>query len=162
MAIRCEQKILRQGKMIAEQRQNEQNLIVNNFWNRVNIVKECHDDAIDFIDTAKALCGNGLGGKFETWCKSQNITYDRYNLGFRICCLSDNKQSAYVTYYPLEDMITFSWSGWGMSECYSTTKDAEYFISHYLKDKKYDKGLTDLSIRLKPFLNAFFEWVETL
>lgn len=162
MAIRCKEKILRQGKMIAEQKQNEQNLIVNNFWNRVNIVKECHDDAIDFIDTAKALCGNGLGGKFETWCNSQNVTYDRYNLGFRICCLSDNKQSAYVTYYPLKDMITFSWSGWGMSECYSTTNDAEYFISNYLKDKKYDKGLTDLSIRLKPFLNAFFEWVETL
>ena len=162
MAIRCKEKILRQGKMIAEQKQNEQNLIVNNFWNRVNIVKECHDDAIDFTDTAKALCGNGLGGKFETWCNSQNVTYDRYNLGFRICCLSDNKQSAYVTYYPLKDMITFSWSGWGMSECYSTTNDAEYFISNYLKDKKYDKGLTDLSIRLKPFLNAFFEWVETL
>jgi hypothetical protein len=160
MAIRCQENILRQGKMIAEQKQNEQNLIVNNFWNRVNIVKECHDDAIDFIDTAKALYQNGLGGKFETWCKSQNVTY--YALGFRICCLSDNKQSAYVTYYPLKDMITFSWSGWGMSECYSTTTDAEYFISHYLKDKKYDKGLTDLSIRLKPFLNAFFEWIETL
>ena len=160
MAIRCKEKILRQGKMIAEQKQNEQNLIVDNFWNRVNIVKECHDDAIDFIDTAKALYGNGLGGKFETWRKAQNVTY--YDLGFRVCCLSDNKQSAYVTYYPLKDMITFSWSGWGMSECYSTTEDAKYFISHYLKDKKYDKGLTDLAIRLKPYLNAFFEWVETL
>lgn len=162
MAIRCEQNILRQGKMIAEQRQNKYQMLVNHFWDRVNIVKECHDDAIDFIDTAKALCGNGLGGKFETWCNSQNVTYDRCNLGFRVCCLSNNKESAYVTYYPLKDMITFSWSGWGMSECYSTTKDANYFISNYLKDKKYDDGLTNLSVRLKPFLNAFFEWVETL
>ena len=160
MAIRCEEKILRHGKMIAEQKQNEQNLIVNNFWDRVNIVKECHDGAIDFIDTVKALYANGWDKEYRNWCKSQNVDY--YYLGFRVCCLSDAKQTAYVTYYPLKDMITFSWSGWGMSECYSTTNDAEYFISNYLKDKKYDKGLTDLSIRLKPFLNAFFEWVETL
>jgi len=159
MAIRCEQKILRQGKMIAEQRQNEQNLIVNNFWNRVNIVKECHNDAIDFIDTVKALYENGLGSKFDAWCKLKNVTY--YELGFRVCCLSDNRQSAHVTYYPTKGIITFSWSGWGMCECYST-EEAEYFIPRYLKNHGYDKGLTDLSIRLKPFLNAFFEWVETL
>lgn len=159
MAIRCKENILRQGKMIAEQRQNQYQMIVNNFWDRVNIVKECHDDAIDFIDTAKALYGNGLGAKFETWCKSQNVTY--YELGFRICCLSNNRESAYVTYYPIKDIITFSWSGWGMCECYST-ENADYFISNYLKNKSYDNGLTDLSVRLKPFLHAFFEWVETL
>lgn len=161
MAIRCEEKILRHGKMIAEVKQNKHQMIVKNFWDRVNIVKECHDDAIDFVDTAKALYENGWGAKFETWCESQNVTYDKYKLGFCVCCLSDKKETAYVSYLPIKNIITFSWTGWGMCECYST-ENAGYFISNYLKKQGYDNGLTDLSVRLKPFLNAFFDWVETL
>lgn len=154
--------IERQGNMIAEQRRNARQMREDGFWKRVNIIRACHDDAIDFVDTVDALCKNGLRDKFETWMKEQNVSYTIYNKNLSVCCMSDRKQDAHVYYVPTEDAVCFGWSGWGMCEYYSTNNNIEYFIHNYLSGKNYDEGLTKMATRLQPFLKAFFEWVETI
>lgn len=153
--------IQRQGNMIAEQRRNERQMREEGFWKRVNIIKACHDDAIDFVDTVDALAKNGLRGKFDEWMKQQNVSYT-YDKKLRVCCLSDNRQDAHVYYVPTENAVCFGWSGWGMCEYYSTNEKMDYFIHTYLSGHGYDKGLTMMATRLQPFLTAFFEWVETI
>ena len=162
MAVRNMDAIQRHGNMIAEQIRNEQQMREEGFWKRVNIVKACHDDAIDFVDTVDALCKNGLRGKFEEWMKQQNVSYTIYDKRLSVCCLSDNRQDAHVYYVPTEDAVCFGWSGWGMCEYYSTNKKMDYFIHTYLSGHGYDNGLTMMATRLQPFLKAFFEWVETI
>ena len=162
MAVRNMDAIQRQGNMIAEQRRNEQQMREEGFWKRVNIIKACHDDAIDFVDTVDALCKNGLRGKFEEWMKQKNVSYTIYNKRLGVCCLSDRRQDAHVYYVPTENAVCFGWSGWGMCEYYSTNKEMDYFIHTYLSGHGYDNGLTMIATRLQPFLKAFFEWVETI
>lgn len=162
MAVRNMDAIERQGNMIAEQKRNARQMKEENFWKRVDIIKACHDDAIDFVDTVEALCKNGLRGKFEAWMEQQNVTYTIYNKKLEVCCLSDRKQDAHVYYVPTENAVCFGWRGWGMCEYYSTNERMEYFIQQYLDGKNYDEGLTKMATRLKPFLQAFFEWVETI
>lgn len=162
MAVRNMHAIQRQGNMIAEQRRNERQMREDGFWKRVNIIKACHEDAIDFVDTVDALCKNGLRGKFEEWIKQQNVSYTIYNKRLCVCCLSDRRQDAHVYYVPTENAVCFGWSGWGMCEYYSTNKEMDYFIHTYLIGHGYDKGLTMIATRLQPFLKAFFEWVNTI
>lgn len=162
MAVRNMDAIQRQGNMIAEQQTNKRRMIEENFWKRVSIIKACHDDAIDFVDTVDALCKNGLSGKFKEWLKQQNVSYTIYDKRLSVCCLSDNRQDAHVYYVPTEDAVCFGWRGWGMCEYYSTNKNVDYFIHTYLSGHGYDNGLTMMATRLQPFLKAFFEWVETI
>lgn len=162
MAVRNMDAIERQGNMIAEQKRNARQMKEENFWKRVDIIKASHDDAIDFVDTVEALCKNGLRGKFEAWMEQQNVHYTIYDKKLSICCLSDRKQDAHVYYVPTENAVCFGWRGWGMCEYYSTNERMEYFIQQYLDGKNYDEGLTKMATRLKPFLQAFFEWVETI
>lgn len=154
--------IERQGNMIAEQRRNARQMREDGFWKRVDIIKACHDDAIDFVDTVDALCKNGLRDKFETWLKQQNVYYTIYDKKLSVCCLSDSKQDAHVYYVPTECAVCFGWRGWGMCEYYSTNEKMDHFIHTYLRGHGYDEGLTKMATRLQPFLKAFFEWVETI
>ena len=164
MAVRNMDAIERQGNMIAEQKRNARQMREDGFWKRVNTIKACHDDAIDFVDTVDALCKNGLRDKFDEWMKQQNVDYTIYDKRLRVCCLSDNRQDAHVYYVPTENAVCFGWSGWGMCEYYTTEHkgNIDLFIHNYLKGKNYDKGLTMMATRLQPFLKAFFEWVETI
>ena len=162
MAVRNMDAIERQGIMIAEQKINARQICEDGFWKRVNIIKACHDDAIDFVDTVDALCKNGLRDKFEVWLKQQNVSYTIYNKKLGVCCLSDRKQDAHVYYVPTENAVCFGWNGWGMCEYYSTNEKMDYFIHTYLSGHGYDNGLTVMATRLQPFLNAFFEWVGTI
>lgn len=154
--------IQRQGNMIAEQRRNARQMREDGFWKRVNMIKACYEDAIDFVDTVDALYKNRLGGKFEEWLKQQNVSYTNYNKKLSVCCLSDRRQDAHVYYAPTENAVCFGWSGCGMCEYYSTNENMDYFIQLRLSEHGYDKGLTMMATRLLPFLNAFFEWVETI
>jgi len=154
--------IERQGKMIAEQKANERKMREDGFWQRVNTIRACHDDAVDFIDTVDALVKNGLRWRFSEWMKQQNVSYTIYDKKLGVCCLSDNRQDAHVYYVPTENAVCFGWSGWGMCEYYSTNEKMDYFIHTYLSDHGYDKGLTMMATRLQPFLKAFFEWVKTI
>lgn len=162
MAVRNLDAIKRHGTMIAEQIRNEKRMREDFFWKRVNIIKSCHEDAIDFIDTVNALWKNGLGDKYEQWMKQQNVHYMPYNKEISICCLMDCEQDAHVYYEPAENVVWFGWSGHGMSELYSTNNDVDYFIHNYLKGRNYDDGLTMMAERLQPFLKSFFEWVENI
>lgn len=158
--------IERQGKMIAEQKANERKMREDGFWQRVNTIRACHDDAVDFIDTVDALAKNGLRSRFDEWMKQQNVTYEGYRGLIRVCCLSGRKESALVGYYPKKDEVHFGWDGYGMCESYevkSPGKQADYVIhSRMVADRHYDEGLTKLAARLQPFLTAFFEWVKTI
>lgn len=162
MAVRNMDAIERQGNMIAQQRVNERKMREDGFWQRVNTIRACHDDAVDFIDTVDALAKNGLRGRFDEWMKQQNVSYTIYDKKLGVCCLSDSKQDAHVYYVPTENAVCFGWSGWGMCEYNSTNEKMDYFIHARLSNHGYDKGLTMMAIRLQPFLKAFFEWVKTI
>jgi len=166
MAVRNFDAIKRQGDMIAEQQANKRRMVEENFWKRVDIIKNSHADAIDFIDTIDAMCKNSMRAMVDEWLKNKNVHYTIYNKKFGVCCLSDSRQSAHVYYCPQEngiDTVEFGWSGWGMCECYSTNKSTDYLIHVALKrDRNYDEGLTMMAERLQPFIDAFFKWVETI
>lgn len=165
MAVRNMDAIQRQGNMIAEQKRNERQMREENFWKRVDMIKACHDDAIDFVDTVDALAKNGLRGKFDEWMKQQNVKYEGYRQLIRVCCLCGSKESALVGYYPKKDDVHFGWNGYGMCESYDVSvpsQNADYVIHSRLSQNNYDEGLTMMATRLQPFLNAFFKWVETI
>lgn len=165
MAVRNMDAIERQGKMIAEQKANERKMREDGFWQRVNTIRACHDDAVDFIDTVDALAKNGLRGRFDEWMKQQNVTFEGYRGLIRVCCLSERKESALVGYYPKKDEVHFGWNGYGMGESYDVSapgQNADYVIHSRLTHNNYDNGLTTLTTRLQPFLKAFFEWVKTI
>jgi len=166
MAIRNVNGIARQGRMIAQEHQNARDLREGNFWNRVSMVQECMKDAIDFIDTVKFLEKNGLTKRFEEWMKDKNVRFESYRNLICVTCLSSKKESAVVGYYPQADAVHFGWNGNGMCESYTigskVSPDANYFINNRLSKQNYDEGLTMLATRLRPFLNAFFEWVDTI
>lgn len=166
MAVRNLDAIARQGQMIAKEKKIERDLRNDNFWKRVSMVQECHADAIDFIDTVKFLQKNGLLNQFEEWMKGKNVRFENYRSLICITCLSAKRESANVGYYPSENAVHFGWNGYGMCESYDiisqNSQNADSFIELRLGTHNYDDGLTMLATRLRPFLNAFFEWVETL
>lgn len=163
MAVRNMEAIKRHGDMIAQERQNKKLAKEQAFWSICNTIKSCRDDAVDAVDTINALYENGLGSKFETWLKSQNVGYSIQFKRFSVGSPLDNpKEYAYVSYVPERDSIRFAWNGYGMCESYDTKSDnMEHFIHSYY-DKKYKEGHERLAARLQPFLNAFFAWTETL
>ena len=148
--------------MIAEQRRNEAQMRKEDFWRRVNLIKGCHNDAVDFVDTVEALCKNGMTSKFEAWMKQQNVSYTIYDKKLKVRCLCDHKQDAHVYYAPAENAVCFGWNGYGMCEYFSTNMNTDYFIQRRLGSHGYDDGLTALATRLQPFLDNFFEWVDSL
>lgn len=165
MAIRNLDAIQRQGTMIAAQQENSRRMREENFWHRVSIIKQSHNDAIDAVDTIEALCKNGLRSKFEEWMKKQNVYYSFYFKRFSVSCEIRNswKERASVSYDPKTNGVRFSWDGYGMYECYDTEERyINHFIHTYLGNNGYDKGLTVLSERLQPFLDAFFKWIESI
>ncbi len=165
MAVRNLEAIQRQGTMIAEQQANSRRMREENFWHRVSVIQQTRNDAIDAVDTIEALCKNGLRDKFEEWMKQQNVYYSLQYKRFSVVCEVENsrKESASVSYNPKTNGVHFSWNGYGMGEGYDTATDnMEYFINTYLKKHGYDGGLTKLTERLKPFLDAFFKWLETI
>ena len=165
MAVRNMEAINRQGEMIAQQRRNARQMREESFWNRVNMIKASHKDAVDFVDTVDALYKNGMGTKFEEWLKNQNVGYANYNKRMAVSCKVDceRKESAHVYYVPAKNSVGFGWNGYGMCESYTAGEsDAEYLIHQRLSHHGYDEGLTKLAERLQPFLDAFFKWVETI
>lgn len=166
MAVRNLNGIVRQGRMIAQENKNARDLRNDNFWKRVSMVQECMKDAIDFIDTVKFLEENGLRDQFEEWMKGKNVRFESYRGLICVTCLSNKKESANVGYYPQANSVHFGWNGCGMCESYhivsKVSSDADYFINQRLSKRNYDEGLTMLATRLRPFLNAFFEWVDTI
>ena len=168
MAIRNLDGINRQGDMIAQQKQNERNMREESFWNRVEIVRSSHNDAVDAIDTIEYLYKNGMRQLFEDWNKGKGVYYESQYKQFKVYCKVNEprKETAYVSYRPYDDSVHFYWNGYGMGEGYDVvskgSQNTNRFIHTYLDGKGYDGGLTDLSVRLQPFLDAFFKWVETL
>ena len=165
MAIRNLEAIQRQGTMIAAQQENSRRMREENFWYRVSIIQQSCNDAIDAVDTIESLCKNGLRSKFEDWMKQQNVYYSFQYKRFSVSCEVENsrKESASVGYNPKTNGVHFSWNGYGMCEGYDTAEsNMTHFIHNYLGNKGYNKGLTVLSERLQPFLDAFFKWIESI
>lgn len=162
MAIRNIDAIRRRGDAVAAQVANEKAMREGYFWNRVKLIRENRQDAIDAIDTIIALYNNGLGKQFEEW--ENQFMKVRVSRGseyaFRVSLDGCN---AY--YYPVRDIVEFSWYGHGMYEHYSTgDSNKEYVIDRVTrgKDRTYDTLLTELATGLGPYLKDFFMWLEKL
>lgn len=168
MAIRNLEAINNRGEMIAKQKMNAMQMKEDNFWNRVEIIMSSHGDAVDAIDTIDYLYKNGIGKLFEDWNKGKGVYYESQYKQFKVYCKVNEpmKETAYVAYRPYDNSVHFSWNGYGMCEGYDVvskgSQNTNYFIHNYLDRKGYDGGVTDLSVRLQPFLDAFFKWTETL
>ena len=164
MAVRNLQAIQRQGRAVADERKNARDLKHENFWARVNKITDTRSDAIDCIDTINALIKNGLRGKFEEWMKGKSV----HHYGEYLCinCSCGREESAQIKYFPKENYLKFSWSGYGMCASYVTNSQsqAEYLVDYEMKKegKGFDAGLTKFAACLQPFLDEFFSWVESL
>lgn len=164
MAVRNLQAIQRQGRAIAEAKKNEHDLRAEHFWSRVNKITDTRKDAIDCIDTIKALCENGLRKRFEEWMDGKNVHYN-HDSHFCVFCSCPRNETESIKYYPKENYVCFAWQGYGMFSCYQTNvqSDVDRLIDHELvKDEGFDDGLTKFSTCLKPFFDEFFSWIETL
>lgn len=165
MAVRNLGGITRCGNMLAEQKANEKRLRDDYFWKRVELIRDTKPQAIDAVDTIKALREHGLLGKFEQWdrrdCSTLQVQTSLGNpIRFKI-----KAGDCIIFYEPQGDYIEFSWSAHGMIESYSTkNSDMDYVISAVSRkdSREYDMLLTALATRLRPYLEDFFKWVDTL
>ena len=160
MAVRNFDAIQRKGAMIAEQRQNAFNLKRENFRRRIELLKSCREDALDAIDTINALYENGLHKEFEKWMEKADV---RYYVGTFYVKLYKDGDSTEVRYTPKTNNVLFQCHFCGMIDgCNTNSFNETDFLQYRLKSHHYDEALTLLSTALKPFLNGFFAWVETL
>lgn len=168
MAVRNLAAIQRQGTMIAEVKKNAYEMKKNSVFNRVGLIRASQQDAIDAVDTIKALRENGLGARFDEWKDShkQLVFTSTHGDGFR---LSSNSYNVYYT--PETNDVKFTWSGSGGCEGYSFNKyesdirNMHYLIERVTKDdgyNKYDELLTKMAASFKPYLDEFFAWVDTI
>lgn len=161
MAVRNFDSIKRHGDMVRNQVANERKMREENFHKRVGIIKAYQQDAIDCVDTILALFKNGLRQQYEDWESKQTdgINFD-YQWQSLDCGCPENKDAT-VSYVPKTNIIKFGWSAHGMYECYQDNQHLDYLI-HTAMPGRYDGGLTRMATKLKPFLDAFFAWVETI
>ena len=164
MAVRNLDAIKRHGNMILEQKRNAYNMVKENFWNRVNTIRSCRDAAVDAIDTIKALKDNCLGDKFSKWDGQQNVHCTFCGGKFSI-----RMNDCTIYYNPVQDCVIFTWSKYGMCESYSTGDCMHYAGGErYLiqcvtaNNRDYDNLLSLMAERLQPYLDAYFEWLETI
>lgn len=159
MAVRNFDSIKRHGDMVRNQVANERKMREENFYKRANIIKGCQQDAIDCVDTIIALFQNGLRQQYENW-ESNQVDGIKFNRQYQsLGCSCPECRNAYVRYIPKENRLNFGWSDYGMCESYDDGGD---YLIHTALPGRYDLGLTNLSTKLKPFLDAFFAWVETI
>ena len=161
MAVRNLKAISRHGKMLADQQANERKIRHDSFWSRVDTIRSCRNDAVDFVETVEAMRKNGMRNEFEKWLKNQNLSYtttfgNKIQLG--------NSTSGKVYYSPEDDDVCFGWQDGWMSEYYSVNRgQADYIVDTRFRFRsEYDRLLTLMAERLRPFLDAFFEWVDSL
>lgn len=163
MAVRNLAAIQRQGAMIAEAKKNEYQLKKEDVWKRIDIIRASREDAIDAIDTMKALVDNGMRDRLYKWEVERHLGLNasgRFTLSLGSCRISFN---------PRTDEVIFTLGNCGMCECYSTKealydgKKEQYFIERIThKDRRYDELLTRMATEFKPYLDAFFAWVDTI
>ena len=163
MAVRNLEAITRQGNLLAAQKANEKKIRDDNFWRRVELIRDTKPQAVDAVDTIKAMYEHGLYGKLENW-----LTRTQQN-GVQISCGNPirfriSRDRCFIYYEPKDGVIEFAWSDHGMCESYTTRNaNMDYVINAVTKDNRsYDTLLTAMAAWLPPFLDDFFKWVDTL
>lgn len=177
MAVINLEGIKERGKFIKAQIDEQKRIEENVFWRRVETIRKSQKDCINFIDTYKALCENGMKKELEVWMSYQKkIKFyfmgdggyiSRYNFDDEplfLLSLSDNLNTTdpSVSYYPESNDIEFSTCRTNKISILGTPVDT--LIERTLKrdDDMFNKGLTDLATHLQPFLDEFYEWVMAL
>ena len=174
MAVINLEGIKERGNFIKAQKEGQKRMEENSFWRRVETIRKSQKDCINFIDTYKALCENGMKKELEVWMSYQKkIKFyfmgddgyiSDYNFDGKplfVFSLGDNFNPA-VFYYPKSNDIVFSSCRTNKSGILDTPVDT--LIEHTLKcdDGMFNKGLTDLATYLQPFLDEFYKWVMAL
>lgn len=163
MAVRNLEAIKRSGDMLAAQKANEKKLRDDYFWKRIELIRDTKPQAVDAVDTIKALYNHGLYGQFKNW-----LTRTQQD-GVEISC--DNpirfrisRDNCFIFYEPKAGIIEFAWCDHGMCESYTTgNTNMDYVINAVSKNNRsYDALLTAMAAWLPPFLDDFFKWVDTL
>lgn len=163
MAVRNLDAIKRSGDMLAAQKANEKKLRDDYFWKRIELIRDTKPQAVDAVDTIKAMYEHGLYGQFENW-----LTRTQQN-GVQISCGNPIRfrvslDRCYIYYEPNEGKIEFYWSDHGMCESYTIpNRNMDYVINAVNKNNRsYNTLLTEMAAWLPPFLDDFFKWVDTL
>ena len=177
MAVINLEGIKERGKFLNAQIDEQKRIEENSFWRRVETIRKSQKDCINFIDTYKALCENGMKKELEDWMSYQKkIKFyfmgdggyiSRYNfddepLFMFSLSANTNTTDPSVSYYPESNDIVFRTCRTNESGIFDTPIDT--LIEHTLKrdDGMFNKGLTDLATHLQPFLDEFYEWVMAL
>lgn len=177
MAVINLEGIKERGKFLNAQIEEQKRIEENSFWRRVETIRKSQKDCINFIDTYKALCENGMKKELEVWMSYQkNIEFyfmgdggyiSHYNFDGKPLFMfslnaKTNTTDPSVSYYPESNDIVFSSCRTNKSGILDTPVDT--LIEHTLKcdDGMFNKGLTDLATYLQPFLDEFYKWVMAL
>ena len=163
MAVRNLESIQRQGTMIVEVKEKEFQSKRDYVFRLINKIREYRAEAIDALDTFKALKDNGLQQKFQAWNLHRSIVLVDKRLWME-------HNNFYIIYNPYLDDVEFSWRGyWNLStQKYRIgTEDNEenersFIGSVTRKDRPFTYLLEKMDKEFKPYLNEFFAWVDTL
>lgn len=163
MAVRNLASIQRQGTMIVEVEKKEFQSKRDYVFRGINKIREYRADAIDALDTIKALKDNGLETKFQTWNLKRSIVPVGKTLRMEY-------NNFYIIYNPYLDDVEFSWRGyWNLSTqkyrigTENNEENERSFIGSVTReDRKFTYLLEKMNKEFKPYLNEFFAWVDTL
>lgn len=75
MAVRNLAAIQRQGAMIADAKKNAYEMKKESVFNRIGRIRSCQQEAIDAMDTIKALTENRLSAQFNEWNMQQGARF---------------------------------------------------------------------------------------
>ena len=163
MAVRNLASIQRQGTMIVEVEKKEFQSKRDYIFRLINKIREYRADAIDALDTIKALNDNGLETKFQAWNLKRSIVPVGKTLRMEY-------NNFYIIYNPYLDDVEFSWRGcWHLSTqkyrigTENNEENERSFIGSVTrKDRMFTYLLEKMDKEFKPYLNEFFAWVDTL
>lgn len=162
MAVRNLASIEHQGMLNVEAEKKEFQSKRDYVFRLINKIREHKADAIDALDTIKALKDNGLQQKFQAWNVNRSIVPVGKTLRMEY-------RNFYVIYNPYLDDVECSWRGyWNLStQKYhigtenNEENERDFIGSVTRKGRPFTYMLEKMNNDFKPYLDEFFAWVDT-
>lgn len=165
MAIRNIEAINRKAVQVAKERDNAKRLSHERVDALITTILKSYNDVKDVVDTISALKSKGLGNLYEKFEKNMTcgIRYiDQYGALVMRCgdCVIRVQ-----TKDKCSSPINVAWNAHGLGEGYNIyTGMDDYTYRCVLNENRrgYLHLLEQMSAKLQPFCDAFFEFIETI
>ena len=168
MAVRNMDAIARKAQQLAEEKKAKEESKIKSYQVYLDAITQHRQDAIDAVDTKKALAERNIPTNFSNDTRIAFGRYEKYS--DRKYSLIVKTDSGSVEYYP--EGGVFKVTGCGL---YKTFKDAQDLGTNGIRDffeypgeafkektEQQREALIALSEGFLPFLHAFFNFVDNL